>query len=116
MCRQVAEAIISSEPTGHLFADGDLIIKQGDHCDTREMFILSRGTVAIIKDGVEIVQLSAADKHVFGETALLQPDRERNASIKAIGEVYAWRPSLESLRKVCMVTPLLHSRSELVSS
>ena len=67
------------------FKDGDIIVREGE--ESREMFVIQRGSVAVMKQmggtEVEISRLHRGD--FFGEMSLLE-SLPRTATIRAVGD------------------------------
>jgi len=71
---------------GKVYADGEVIMRQGDTGDT--MFVIQEGQVEILqeKDGQEVRLRTAGTGEILGEMAII--DREaRSATVRAVGEV-----------------------------
>lgn len=68
-----------------VFQEGDIIMKQGDHGDC--MYILNRGEVEVLVDGIDHPVATLKDGAVFGEIAVLTPNpraAKRSSTIRAI--------------------------------
>lgn len=77
---------------------GDMIIREGD--PGKELFILLRGRVAILKGGQEVARLDGAGE-LLGELALLN-GKERSATVTSLGRAYCLKIDphfLETLSK-----------------
>jgi len=71
---------------GKVYADGEVIMRQGDTGDT--MFVIQDGQAEIVqeKDGKEVRLRTAGSGEILGEMAII--DREtRSATVRALGEV-----------------------------
>lgn len=74
------------------FGFGEVIVAEGDRADA--LFVIQSGTARVIKTGdngeeIPLNVLHAGD--VFGERALLQPERHRTATVRASSTVEALR-------------------------
>jgi ATP-binding cassette subfamily B protein len=74
------------------FGFGEVIVAEGDEADA--LFVIQSGTARVIKAGdqgeeVPLNVLRAGD--VFGERALLEPERQRTATVRASSPVEALR-------------------------
>ena len=68
--------------TAVTFADGDVIMQQGDEGDS--MYILQEGKVAAEIEGVGVVKEYSSTEY-FGEVALVRDGNQRAATVKSVG-------------------------------
>ena len=73
---------VSDMMTSVEFADGDVIMQQGDEGDA--MYILEEGSVAAEIEGVGVVKTYEATEY-FGEVALVREGNTRAATVKSVG-------------------------------
>lgn len=76
---------MGSQSLGRLYADGEIIIKQGDEGDC--LYVIQEGRVAVIDEssGAETKVAELGEKEFFGEMGLFEKD-VRSATVKAIGD------------------------------
>jgi CRP/FNR family transcriptional regulator len=70
---------------GHLYKDGEIVIKQGTIGDS--VFVIQKGKVEVIKEneGKEIKVAELGEKEFFGEMALFEKD-VRSCTVRAVGD------------------------------
>jgi ATP-binding cassette subfamily B protein len=74
------------------FGFGEVIVAEGDEADA--LFVIESGTARVIKAGDHGEEVPLNVLHpdeVFGERALLEPERRRTATVRASGPVQALR-------------------------
>lgn len=73
------------EELGTIYQDGELVLRQGEKGDC--MYVIQSGKVEIFREqeGRQIPLRVASKGEFFGEMALLE-NRERSASVRAVGE------------------------------
>jgi len=76
---------MGSQSLGRLYADGEIIIKQGSEGDC--LYVIQEGRVGVYDEsgGSEVKVAELGDKEFFGEMGLFEKD-VRSATVKAMGE------------------------------
>jgi CRP-like cAMP-binding protein len=76
---------MSSAALGRFFADGEVVVRQGDVGDC--MFVVQDGEVEIVVEehGTEVVLRSAGRNEILGEMAIFE-HQPRSATIRAKGK------------------------------
>ena len=71
---------------GRDFADGEIIVRQGDDGDT--MFVIQEGQIEVLKetDGEETRLRIASEGEFMGEMAIFEREK-RSATLRALGDV-----------------------------
>ncbi len=94
---------------GHLYKDGEIIIKQGTPGNC--LYVIQKGTVEVIKenDGGEIKVAELNEKDFFGEMALFEKDL-RSCTVKAKGNATVLTLDKRSLYKTIQNDPSLAFR------
>ena len=71
---------------GRDFADGEIIVRQGDDGDT--MFVIQEGQIEVLKetDGEETRLRIAREGEFMGEMAIFEREK-RSATLRALGDV-----------------------------
>jgi CRP-like cAMP-binding protein len=87
----------------HVFLPGDFIVTEGE--DGHEMFLILRGEVEVVKDGVEGVIGYMGQGEFFGEIALVNDDTRRTASVRAVTSVELSVLEREAVREIVMQYP-----------
>lgn len=77
---------MNSKKLGHLYKDGEIIIKKGTLGEC--LYVIQEGKVEVIdeKDGVEIKLAELGETEFFGEMGLFEKD-VRSCTVRALGEV-----------------------------
>ncbi len=96
---------LASDSVRSIVRRGALIVRQGGPGDT--MFLILRGRLSVVTDGVEVAQLGPGD--VMGEGALLRGD-ERSADVRAVADGVLLRVDRDALYKAVAAVPELASR------
>ncbi|MFI5311266.1 MAG: cyclic nucleotide-binding domain-containing protein [Gemmatimonadales bacterium] len=98
-----SEFVAAFEPV--TFGFGDVIVREGNPADA--LFVIGRGRARVLTtgdDGSEVVLGTLKAGDVFGEAALLR-STERTATVRASGEVVAWRLAREVLDDLLRARP-----------
>ena len=98
------------------FAFGDVIVRQGDAADA--LLVIGRGRARVLTtgdDGREVVLGALKPGDVFGESALLHHSA-RTATVRASGEVLAWRLERGVVEGLLRVRPEARAWLELQST
>lgn len=94
---------------GHLYHDGEVIIKQGTTGDC--LYVIQQGRVEVVseKGDKEIIITELGEKEFFGEMALFERD-VRSATVRAKGETKVLTLDKKGLYKTIQNDPSLAFR------
>ena len=94
---------------GHLYQDGEIIIKQGTvgNC----LYVIQQGIVEVVREngGKEIVIAELGEKEFFGEMALFEKD-VRSCTVRAKGDTKVLTLDKKGLYKTIQKDPSLAFR------
>lgn len=94
---------------GHLYRDGEIIIKQGNLGDC--LYVIQQGKVEVVseKKDTEIIIAELGEKEFFGEMALFEKD-VRSCTVRAKGETKVLTLDKKGLYKTIQNDPSLAFR------
>ncbi|MCK5102772.1 MAG: cyclic nucleotide-binding domain-containing protein [Cyclobacteriaceae bacterium] len=94
---------------GHLYQDGEIIIKQGTVGDC--LYVIQQGKVEVVResDKKEIIIAELGEKEFFGEMALFEKD-VRSCTVRAKGDTKVLTLDKKGLYKTIQKDPSLAFR------
>ena len=94
---------------GHLYRDGEVIIKQGSTGDC--LYVIQQGKVNVIREKgkKEVLIAELGEKEFFGEMALFEKD-VRSCTVKAKGDTMVLTLDKKGLYKTIQTDPSLAFR------
>ena len=94
---------------GHLYQDGEIIIKQGTVGDC--LYVIQQGKVEVVResDKMEIIIAELGEKEFFGEMALFEKD-VRSCTVRAKGDTKVLTLDKKGLYKTIQKDPSLAFR------
>ena len=94
---------------GHLYRDGEVIIKQGTTGDC--LYVIQQGCVEVVNErgNQEIILAELGEKEFFGEMALFEKD-VRSATVRAKGDAKVLTLDKKGLYKTIQNDPSLAFR------
>lgn len=94
---------------GHLYHDGEVIIKQGTTGDC--LYVIQQGIVEVIRENgkKEVLVAELGEKEFFGEMALFEKD-VRSCTVKAKGDTMVLTLDKKGLYKTIQSDPSLAFR------
>lgn len=100
---------MKSQTLGHLYIDGEIIIKQGTIGDC--LYVIQEGRVAVYDESgdSETKVAELGDKEFFGEMGLFEKD-VRSATVRAIGEAKVLTINKKNFYKIIQKDPSLAFR------